>query len=71
MIRILYIIKKEMTEIARDVQSLLLLILMPATFILVMSLSMQALFQPGSDFKINIIALDLDKSSESGNSWKF
>lgn len=66
MIRILYIIKKEMTEIVRDPQFLLLLILMPATFILVMSLSMQALFQPGSDFKINIIAVDLDKSSESG-----
>ncbi len=65
MIRILYIIKKEVIEIVRDAQTLLLLILMPATFILVMSLSMQALFQPGSDFKITIIAVDLDRSSES------
>ncbi len=67
MIRILYIIKKEILEISRDVQSLFLLILMPATFILVMSLSMQVLFQPGSTFKINIIAVDLDRSDESKN----
>ncbi len=59
------IIKKEVLEITRDVQSLFLLILMPATFILVMSLSMQALFQPGSEFKIAIIAADLDDSPES------
>ena len=65
MIRILFIIKKEVMEISRDVQSLVMLVLMPATFILVMSLSLQSLFQPGSDFRIQIIALDLDKSSES------
>ena len=65
MIRILYIIKKEVLEISRDVQSLFMLILMPATFILVMSLSMQPLFQPGSDFKIKIIAQDHDNSSQS------
>jgi ABC-2 type transport system permease protein len=67
MIRILYIIKREVLEISRDVQSLFMLILMPATFILVMSLLMQPLFQPGSDFTIKMIALDLDKSSESGS----
>jgi len=65
MIRILYIIRKEVTEILRDPQSLVLLIAMPVTFVLVMSLSMQALFQPGSDFKIKIIAADLDRSAES------
>jgi ABC-2 type transport system permease protein len=59
------IIKKEILEITRDVQSLSLLILMPAIFILVMSLSMQSLFQPGSSFKIKIIVADLDKSVES------
>jgi len=63
MIRILYIIRKEVTEILRDPQSLVLLIAMPVTFVLVMSLSMQALFQPGSDFKIKIIAADLDRSA--------
>lgn len=65
MIRILYVIKKEVLEISRDVQSLFMLILMPATFILVMSLSMQPLFQPGSDFKIKIIAQDRDVTVES------
>jgi len=59
------IIKKEVLEIIRDVQSLFLLILMPATFILVMSLSMQSLFQPGSDFTVKIIVNDLDRSPES------
>lgn len=67
MIRILFIIKKEVIEISRDVQSLFLLILMPATFILVMSLSMQVLFQPGSEFKIKIIAVNADTSDESKN----
>jgi ABC-2 type transport system permease protein len=65
MIRMLYIIKKEVLEISRDAQSLFMLLLMPAIFILVMSLSMQPLFQPGSDFKIKIIAQDRDATAES------
>lgn len=59
------IIRKEILEILRDLQSLFLLIVMPAIFILVMSLSMQALFQPESTFKITIAALDQDGSEES------
>ncbi|TFH41814.1 MAG: hypothetical protein E4G96_04765, partial [Chrysiogenales bacterium] len=63
--RLAGIIRKETREILRDVQSLVLLILMPAIFILVMSLSMQALFQPESTFKIKIATLDCDGSGES------
>ncbi|MBN2159542.1 MAG: ABC transporter permease [Spirochaetes bacterium] len=59
------IIKKELLEIIRDIQSLFLLILMPAAFILVMSLTLQGLFQPDSDFTVKIIAADLDRSPES------
>jgi len=63
--RLYYIIKKEILEIARDYTSFLMLIIMPVAFILVMSLSMQALFQAHSKFKINILVVDHDKSGES------
>ncbi len=65
MIRLLYMIKKEVTEIARDIQSFLLLIVMPAVFILVMSLSMQALFKPDSEVKIRLIVADHAMSADS------
>lgn len=65
MIKLYYIIKKEILEIARDPQSFAMLIVMPAAFILVMSLSMQALFQSHSSFKIKILLIDNDKSNES------
>ncbi|MBN2079029.1 MAG: ABC transporter permease [Spirochaetes bacterium] len=63
--RLAGIIRKETLEILRDLQSLFLLIVMPAVFILVMSLSMQALFQPESTFTIKIVVLDHDGSVES------
>ncbi len=63
--RLYYIIKKEMLEIYRDIQSFMILIIMPVVFILVMSLSMQALFQAHSNFKIHIYSVDYSRSPES------
>ena len=65
MTRLTGIIKKEILEITRDIQSLVLLILMPVVFILIMSLSMQALFQDNSDLKISILIFDNDNTTES------
>ncbi|HOW82375.1 MAG TPA: ABC transporter permease [Spirochaetota bacterium] len=67
MIRFYYIIKKEALEIARDYPSFLVLIVMPVVFILVMSLSMQALFQSHSRFKIRIYAINSDGGPRSKN----
>jgi ABC-2 type transport system permease protein len=63
--RIYFIIKKEILEITRDLQTFALLILMPLVFILIMSLSMQELFKPSSNVKINVIVVDRDISKES------
>jgi ABC-2 type transport system permease protein len=63
--RLYYIIKKEILEITREFMSFAVLILMPVTFILIMSLAMQALFQGHSGFKIKILVIDYDKSNES------
>jgi ABC-2 type transport system permease protein len=60
-----HIIKKEILEIARDYISFMILIIMPVVFILVMSLSMQALFQTHSNFKIKMLVVDHDKSGQS------
>ncbi len=63
--RLYYIIKKELTELTRDIQTYVLLIVMPSAFILVMSLSMQALFQSNLNFTVNTIVADNSKSNES------
>ena len=63
--RLYYIIKKEMIELTRDIQTYLLLIIMPSAFILVMSLSMQTLFQANLDYTIDTILVDNSKSGES------
>jgi ABC-2 type transport system permease protein len=63
--RLYYIVKKEILEIARDYISFMILIIMPVVFILIMSLSMQALFQTRSNFKINMLVVNHDKSGES------
>lgn len=63
--RIYFIIKKEILEITRDLQTFALLILMPIAFILIMSLSLQAIFKPNSTVKIKVIVVDRDMSRES------
>lgn len=63
--RLYYIIKKEMIELTRDIQTYLVLIIMPSAFILVMSLSMQALFQANMDFTVSTILVDNSRSAES------
>jgi ABC-2 type transport system permease protein len=63
--RIYYIVKKEIVEMSREFMSFALLLLMPVTFILIMSLAMQALFQGHSKFQIKILAVDYDRTGES------
>jgi ABC-2 type transport system permease protein len=63
--RILYIIKKEILEMTRDLETFALLILMPTSFILIMSLSLQAIFKPNSSVRIKVVVVDRDMSDES------
>lgn len=65
MIRLYHIIKKEILEIARQFQFLIMLVVMPVAFILVLSLSMQALFQGHANFTIKMLVADYDSSDES------
>jgi ABC-2 type transport system permease protein len=60
------IIKKEVVEISREPESIMLLIIMPIVFILIMSLTMQSLYQSHqTKFKIKIHVTDHDNSPES------
>ncbi len=63
--KILYVLKKEFLIIGRDVASLLLLFLMPAVFILVMSLAMSELFATHSKVQLHVLVLNQDKGSQS------
>jgi ABC-2 type transport system permease protein len=63
--RLLKIIKKEVIEISREPESIILLIFMPIIFIIIMSLTMQPLYQSHTKFKIQIHVTDHDNSPES------
>jgi ABC-2 type transport system permease protein len=63
--KILYVLKKEFLIIGRDVASLLLLFLMPAIFILVMSLAMSELFATHSKVQLHVLVLNQDQGSKS------
>ena len=53
--KIRYILKKEFLIIGRDIPSLVLLFLMPAAFIMVMSMAMGELFAEHSKVQIHIL----------------
>jgi ABC-2 type transport system permease protein len=63
--RLLKIIKKEVVEISREPAAIILLIVMPIVFIIIMSLTMQPLYQSHKKFRIKIHVTDHDNSIES------
>ena len=59
------VIKKELLAMSRDVHGLLVLFVMPAAFILVMSLALRDTFQPSVSDKLRWQAWDGEHSAES------
>ena len=65
MIKLLYILKKEFLLIVRDIHAVTVLFVMPAVFILIMTLAMQDLFELHSSVVIDILAVNHDTGKRS------
>jgi ABC-2 type transport system permease protein len=67
MIKLLYTLKKEFLLITRDVHAVAVLFVMPAVFIMIMSLAMRDLFELHSGVSIDVLAVNRDagKSAEA------
>ena len=67
MIKLLYTLKKEFLLISRDVHAVTVLFIMPAMFIMIMSLAMRDLFELHSSVTIDVLAVNRDpgKSAEA------
>lgn len=59
------ILKKEFLVVSRDIHSIGVLFIMPALFILVMSLAMRDLFQIHTRAKISVLAVNLDEGKRA------
>lgn len=60
MIKLLYTLKKEFLLITRDVHTVTVLFIMPAVFIMIMSLAMRDLFELHSSVSIDVLAVNRD-----------
>lgn len=67
MVKILHVLKKEFLLIVRDIHAVAVLFLMPAVFIMIMSLAMRDLFELHGTAGIDLVAVNQDagKKSES------
>ncbi|MCX5855277.1 MAG: ABC transporter permease [Deltaproteobacteria bacterium] len=65
MIKILYILKKEFLLIIRDIHAVTVLFIMPAVFIMIMSLAMRDLFELHSTVSIDVLAVNQDAGNQS------
>ena len=67
MIKLLYTLKKEFLLITRDIHAVTVLFIMPAVFIMIMSLAMRDLFELHSSVSIDVLAVNRDagKSAEA------
>jgi ABC-2 type transport system permease protein len=65
MIKLLYTLKKEFRLITRDVHAVTVLFVMPAVFIMIMSLAMRDLFELHSSVSIDVLALNRDGSKNA------
>ncbi len=60
MIKLLYTLKKEFRLITRDIHAVTVLFVMPAVFIMIMSLAMRDLFELHSSVSIDVLAVNRD-----------
>ncbi|MCG6534628.1 MAG: ABC transporter permease [Syntrophales bacterium LBB04] len=65
MIKILYVLKKEFLLIIRDIHAVAVLFIMPAVFIMIMSLAMRDLFEIHGNVTIDVLALNQDGGKEA------
>ncbi len=65
-IKLLYTLKKEFRLITRDVHTVTILFIMPAVFIMIMSLAMRDLFELHSSVSINVLAVNRDRGMNAG-----
>jgi ABC-2 type transport system permease protein len=66
MSKLLYTLKKEFLLIIRDVHAIAVLFVMPALFIMIMSLAMRDLFEIHNTVNIDVFAVNRDAGKESG-----
>ena len=66
MSKIRYTLKKEFLLIIRDVHAVAVLFVMPAVFIMIMSLAMRDLFELHNTVHIDVLAVNHDEGKESG-----
>jgi len=66
MIKMLYILKKEFLLIIRDVHAVTVLFVMPAVFIMIMSLAMRDLFELHGTVAIDVLAVNRDTGKKAG-----
>jgi len=65
MIKTLYILKKEFLLIIRDIHAVTVLFIMPAVFIMIMSLAMRDLFELHGTVSIDVLAVNQDAGKKS------
>jgi len=65
MIKLLYTLKKEFLLIARDVHAVAILFVMPAMFIMIMSLAMRDLFESHSGVSIAVLTVNRDAGQDA------
>ena len=65
MIKLLYTLKKEFLLMTRDIHAVAVLFVMPAVFIMIMSLAMRDLFEQHNTVHINVLAVNQDKGKTS------
>jgi ABC-2 type transport system permease protein len=65
MIQILYILKKEFLLIIRDIHAVTVLFIMPAVFIMIMSLAMRDLFELHGTVSIDVLTVNHDAGKKS------
>ena len=66
MSKIRYTLKKEFLLIIRDVHAVAVLFVMPAVFIMIMSLAMRDLFELHNTVNIDVLTVNHDEGKESG-----
>ena len=65
MIKLLYTLKKEFLLMTRDVHAIAVLFVMPAVFIMIMSLAMRDLFEQHNTIHIDVLAVNRDGGKAS------
>ena len=65
MMKLLYTLKKEFLLITRDIHAVTVLFVMPAVFIMIMSLAMRDLFELHNTVRIDVFAVNRDAGKRS------